>query len=322
MARRRSGSSRRRWLAGLLLLVALVAVVLFEPELRRIGPTRDEGVPSAYDHDHFGTLPRDQFRQFAAFVVSFDGDDDDSGDGVADTLAVPQWVAYELRRQEGPLHPGKRPSRWTTDPELFALGLAPDDDSYQYPAAFRALHPDWFVRGHLAMKFHAERLGPEAGRETHNLLNAVPQRPEFNGGIWQDLECLTAAWADHYGRVWIITGPIFRDRTPHGWLGEPAHGERRVAIPDALFKIVVRQTGERDGPAVLGFIYPQEDPAYTDRPYPHRRFLASVNAIEAATGLNLLAELPVAAQERLEAATATALWPRPRGLADGNCGAP
>jgi DNA/RNA endonuclease G (NUC1) len=309
----------RRWLAGLFLLAVVLAAVLFEPDLRRLGPSRE---PGAYDHDRFGTRPAEHLRRFSAFVVSFDGDDDDTGDGIPDTLAVPQWVAYELRRQEGPLRPGKRPSRWDTDPELFALGLAPDDDSYQHSSAFRARHPDWYVRGHLAMKYHAERLGPEAGRQTHTLLNAVPQRAGFNSGIWLDLECLTGAWADQYGRVWIITGPVFRNRIPRAWLGDPAAGERRVAIPDALFKVVVRETGDPDRPAILGLVYPQEDPAYSTRPYPHARFLASVDEVEAMTGLDLLADLPKAAQKQLEAVKPTTLWPRSPGGTDGNCGNP
>lgn len=42
------------------------------------------------------------------------------------------------------------------------------------------------------MKYHAERISPEAARNTHTMLNAVPQRAEFNSGIWQDLECRMA----------------------------------------------------------------------------------------------------------------------------------
>jgi len=72
------------------------------------------------------------------------------------------------------------------------------------------------------------------------VLNAVPQRAKFNSGIWQDLECRTGAWANQYGVVWIVTGAVFYEGGPKEWLGEPERGERRVAVPDALFKVVIR----------------------------------------------------------------------------------
>ena len=68
-------------------------------------------------------------------------------------------------------------------------------------------------------------------------------------------------------------------------------GERRVAIPDALFKVVIREAGDGGVVEVPGFIYPQEDPAYSRKPYQHEDYLASVDSIEALTGMNLLAVL-------------------------------
>lgn len=100
----------------------------------------------------------------------------------------------------------------------------PKDASYAYSKAFLKNRKDWFSRGHLAMKLHAERLGDAAAWNTHTFYNAVPQRQLFNAGIWQDLEDYTAAWAQHYGDVWVITGPIFADKSPIVYLGE----EKRI----------------------------------------------------------------------------------------------
>ena len=231
----------RYWLITLL-LVGLIAVVLWQRQ--------EKPAPTAYDHDRFGTQPVDQLRTFAAFVSSFDGADDDTGDDIPDTLGIPQWVAYELRRHEGPIESGKRPRTWSTDAELAATGLAPRDDTYRYSRELRSAYPNWYVRGHLAMKYHAERISNEAARNTHTMLNAVPQRAEFNGGIWLDLECRTGAWANQYGAVWIITGPVFFGDRAKDWLGEPEKGERRIAIPDALFKVVVKESDDSGRPDV------------------------------------------------------------------------
>ena len=51
------------------------------------------------------------------------------------------------------------------------------------------------------MKLLVERLGRDAAYNTHTVLNAIPQRPKFNQGIWRNLEFLTGAWAQAYGQI-------------------------------------------------------------------------------------------------------------------------
>jgi len=298
----------QRWLI-LILIIAAMAAVFWSPKLRHWLSPQSQQHPAEYDHDRFGTRPIDQLRTFEAFVSSFDGPDDDTGDGIPDTLGIPQWVAYEMRHHESPIQSGKRPRTWSTDAELATSGLAPKDDTYRYSRTFRSAHPGWYVRGHLAMKYHAERIGNEAARNTHTMLNAVPQRGKFNSGIWQDMECRTGAWANQYGTVWIITGPIFHEKPPKAWLGEPEKGERSIAIPDALFKLVIRESGDPDRLDVLGFIYPQEDAAYIRGPYPHEKYTASIDSVEALTGLDFLSLLSAERQREIEPRRAMILWP-------------
>ena len=267
--------------------------------------------PGDYNHTRFVLDPDldkdpngDILREFCGFTVSFDSKDDDDGDGKWDVLRVPHWVSQEVRRWEPPKNNGawcldtleERP-RWFTDPGLFASGVAPNDDSYRSSG---------FDRGHMAMKLLVERLAQDrkhrhAAYNTHTVLNAVPQRPKFNRCIWKNLEYLTGAWAQEYGKIWIIQGPVFYPYQPAAWIGE--EGERKVAVPDAVFKIVVRDKPMR----VLAFLYPQLGPEYflscsDDRDYRHERFLTTVNEIEMLTGLDF--RLP----ERLEGARAAALW--------------
>ena len=129
------------------IVCALAAIVVYSS--CDIATEQQRSLP-AHNHDRYGTKPVDQHRTFAAFVTSFDGPDDDTGDGLSDTLGIPQWVAYQINRHTGPLTSGKRPSKWSTDPDLAAVHLAPTDDTYRYSAAFRKAHPNWYVRGHLA----------------------------------------------------------------------------------------------------------------------------------------------------------------------------
>lgn len=55
-----------------------------------------------------------------------------------------------------------------------------------------------------------------------------------------------------------MDGPIIFNRKTSKWLNKP--GEVPVVIPDAFFKIVVREIG--GVPQMLAFIHPQEGIAY------------------------------------------------------------
>lgn len=244
-----------------------------------------------YDHDRFQTRPIDIERQFIAFVVSFDGPDE----GVA--LAVPEWVAYELRAKPPNLGSAPaRPGSWTTDHELSGRSIAPSDSSYGGSG---------YSRGHMCMKSHAHRMSAEADRETHTLLNACPQLQEMNGGVWLSLENLTGHWADVYERVWIVTGPVFLSNLPRRWIGDA--GEVPVAVPDMFFKIVIRDT--EGGPSVLAFLIPMEgDDSHSKASADVRPYLTSVDIIEAITGLDFLTVLADSIENDIEKRIATTLW--------------
>lgn len=267
-----------------------------------------------YQHDLYNTQPKDIVRDFAAYTVSFDSADDNNNDSRGDRWGVPEYVAYEIRKYPGPCIPtGPRPSQWLTDQELFAAGIAPADASYAYSQGWRTQHDNWYERGHLCMKMIAERVSNDAAYKTHDLLNAVPQRSEFNKGIWEDLEEMTAAWAQKYGEVWVITGPVFTDMTVRAWLGEREKGELPVAIPDALYKIVVKIHPGESSPDVLAFLYPQEGEGYGHRPFDHERYLTTVDAIEKLTGLDFLTALPDELERTVEKRHSAVLWPVSRG---------
>ena len=247
----------------------------------------------AYEHDRFDTQPKEAVREFQAFKVSFDTD----ADGIA--LGVPDWVAYELRRDPSPGGTSaSRPSRWSTDPDLHRRRIAPDDASYRNSG---------YSRGHLCMKSHAGRLGPTADRETHTVLNACPQMQRMNAGIWLAIENLTGQWADQHGVVWIVTGPVFTGETRR-WIGDP--GEVPVAVPDAFFKLAIRDDGANR--QVLAFLVPMDgDRNHSRSTADVRPYLTSVDIVEELTGLDFLTSLPDAEEDFLERRIETTLWTPP-----------
>lgn len=282
-----------------------------------------------YEHDRYGTAPRELIFQFGAFVASFDTDDDDDGDGTDDFLAVPHWVAYEIKRYgpgpvfEGPKPSPARPSPWYEMSELAFLasqsGVTKDDidDSYSgfgiSPGA-PALGGKLVNRGHLAMKAHAQRIGWRQACNTHVFVNAVPQQMEMNQGDWSDLEAYSGAAANKFGRVWVIAGPVWDNGQSIGSIG---HSDTiPVAVPAGLFKILVKENPSEKLPDVLAFIYRQPRDDYVlcsgTSTYDHTDFLVSVADIEAQTGLDFLRNVKfknVAERTQFKAQKATALWP-------------
>ena len=227
-----------------------------------------------YDHTKYSPQCVGYEKQFRAYTTCFDTKADDG-----DAWRIPHFVSYHMKRFPGdlPASPG-RPSPWITEDALRTTDEVATDASYAYSREFRSDNPNWYVRGHLAMKNHAWRLGEAADWNTHTMLNAVPQRQTFNAGIWLDLEFKSAELADALGEVWVIAGPVFISGEPTQWIGEIDKGESLIAIPDALFKIIVTPLG------VLAYIYPQDHPDFSGND--HKQFQTTLDRIEQVTGLD------------------------------------
>ncbi len=269
-----------------------------------------------YVHDLWGTHPCDHIREFEAFVSSMDDRDDDDGDGDEDILGVPNWVAYQMNRFQGtvPSYYANRPP-WVTDEELFGQGVSPKDESYKN----NRLN---YSRGHLCMKRHACRVSKNAAKETFTFLNAVPQAQPMNNGIWKHIENLTASWADTYGTVWVICGPVY-PKGEQEMIGQD--DEFPVAVPTALYKIVVRMNEEGDAVEALAFVVPQENPALrpggqshwstaydqhwrsSSKSDPALR-LTTIDEVEELTGMDFLTRLPDEVEDAVEKAKPLELW--------------
>ena len=184
-------------------------------------------------------------------------------------------------------------------------------DSFQAPPRPQGFEPDMrtrarvtphdytgsgYDRGHMAPNYAiAICYGSQAQLETFLMSNIVPQRPNLNRRVWENLEQTEIKeYAQRYRQLWVIDGPVFKPgarRLRHG-----------VEVPDACYKIMVEE--ERGRPKVLAFIMPEEV-AGTESP---AQFLSSVSEVEKETGLDFFSELPSDLQRKLEAETARAMW--------------
>jgi endonuclease G len=220
-------------------------------------------------------------------------------------LAGPHWVVHHITPVDKPPVSGPRPSPWFTVPELAQQGIPGTDDSYAFSKAFETGHKNWYDRGHLAQKYLVERFGKDAALFTHNMANAVPQRHQLNAGAWLTLECMTGAWANKFGEVWVIAGPVFKKGRPVIWLRSDKNKKATpVAIPVGVYKIVARKHGERWD--VLAFVYPQTNKTFAKGPFDPEVWLKSVADVEQLTGEHFLSGLPDA--DELRKKTATHIW--------------
>ncbi len=293
---------------------------------RHYSPYAVHGQAAGYNHDKFGTEYRNGQapirRDFAAYVSSFDTNDDDNGDARPDILGVPDFVAYEIKAYRDP-HTGRigRPSSWKR-PRPWYTWHGHEFDHLRNRSGVRVPRLDdsykgvgriW-NRGHLQMKFLAERVGHEAACNTHFFWNAVPQAAMLNQGPWLDLEFWTGAAANKYGSVWVVTGPIYDLGKPLRWIG--GGGEIPVAVPDALFKIIIRET-ENNVPEVLSFIFPNHSDYNACRvqengrfgAYDHTQYMTTLQDIQDQTGLEFLTNLPEGVRRQLlEKEPPSQLW--------------
>lgn len=93
----------------------------------------------------------------------------------------------------------------------------------------------WDYRGSGYDRGHMSPSGDMPTRtgqqESFSLANIVPQTAILNRGMWSDLESNVRQLAARYGRVFVVTGPMFEgaelDRIGH-----------RVTVPTSVFKAI------------------------------------------------------------------------------------
>ena len=206
------------------LLSAAALVVIFAAWLilQRTGSSGDRLVTPVADLGPGNLLelpvqkPTDKIKRYRGYVSSYN----------TETL-IPDWVAYELTREE-------TRGKATRADKNFSMDL-----SFKGKQAMREdyMGSGW-TRGHMAPAgdfFWSD----EAMEETFYFMNICPQREELNNKDWQYLEKQVREWANRYGKVWVVSGPIIGENI-YGTIGRD-----RVVVPDAFFKAVMVHDGRR-----------------------------------------------------------------------------
>lgn len=120
--------------------------------------------------------------------------------------------------------------------------------------------------------------------ETFFLSNMSPQTSGFNRGVWSTLEEKIRAWATNYSKIYVVTGPIFRDNLA-------VIGENKVTVPGYYYKVIY------DGhEKMIGLILPNASSSLS-----LDKFVVSVDQIELLTGIDFFANLNDKLENKIEA---------------------
>ncbi len=244
-----------------------------EPQIEfSVPPAPTQNVQSRYDNLRLGVPGK------ADTIIDREG----YALGYIEHHEQPAWVIYKLTRVEATTKAAKRGNDFREDPQI-PTGSATLADYRR----------SGYDRGHLApaadMAFSVRTMS-----ESFYLSNMSPQRPKFNRGVWKDLEEQVRRFAIAEGEIMVVTGPIL-PKTKSITIGN-----NKVTVPTHYYKVIYDLTPPQK---MIGFILPNEG---SKRPV--QDFAVTVDAVEAATGLDFFLLVPQPEQERMESTISVRDW--------------
>lgn len=196
-----------------------------------------------------------------------------------------EWVAYVLTRDE--LNAvTERSNKFRADKAISTGSATPGDYTNS-----------GYDRGHLAPAADLE-WSTESMEDSFLMSNMTPQAPDFNRGMWKSLEEQVRKWAEEFGELVIVTGPILeKDASEYKKIGK-----NEVAVPEYFYKVLLAQSsnGTKFG---LAFILPNSKCEGSIWDY-----ACSIDNVEQRTNLNFFSLLDDPTENQLEANTNLSFW--------------
>lgn len=224
---------------------------------------------------------RFDFEKQADFILPLvkPGDDIIRHDGYTlryrDQYKDADWVAYPLLPEEINGDTDREGSSFRPDPTVQRGTAVPADYTRS-----------GYDRGHLApagdFKFSRRMM-----QETFFMSNITPQAPQFNRGIWKELEDQVRQWALRDNGLYVVTGPVLKP-------GLPTIGRStEISVPEKFYKVILYCN--KPDIRMIGFLLNNE--ASTE---PLRNFVVPVDLIEQLTGIDFFPKLPDELERKLE----------------------
>lgn len=202
---------------------------------------------------------------------------------------VPAWVVHKLKGE-------------------FTKGRASRGDNQFIPdkkvESNSALSTDYsnsgYDRGHMVPAGDF-KCCQDLMNETFYMSNICPQVPDFNRGIWENIESRIRGWAVRDEELYVVTGPVLTK-------GMTTIGRyNTVSVPKSFFKIVLYYNSNNPRNArAIAFLLPNEA-LFGKR---MNSYVVSIDEVERVTGLDFFAKLPDEIENKLEADSDWEAWTR------------
>ena len=190
------------------------------------------------------------------------------------THRLPRWVAWCLTAEHTTGLYKRQGVSFAEDEEVPAP-RATDADYYR----------SGYDRGHICPSGD-NRWSEEAQRQSFLFTNICPQVHGLNAGDWNEMEQQCRKWAETYGKLFIVSGPILY-KGQHKTIGK-----NKVTVPEAFFKVVLRL---HPSPAAVGCLDKDQS---GNRP--KGDYMNTVDEVERITSLDFFSALPDSIEERVE----------------------
>ena len=218
-------------------------------------------------------IPRqEQIIRHKGYTVSYNKD-----------LKIPNWVSYELTRQETK-GKEKRGDNFIADP-LVKGAIATNADYAR----------SGYDKGHMAPAADM-KWSPDVMKESFYFSNMCPQHPQLNRRGWKNMEEKIRDWAVADSAIIIICGPI---------IDKPSKtiGKNKVAVPERFFKVILSPFVK---PARgIGFLFNNRQAVE-----PLSTYAVSIDSIEKLTHMDFFSPLPDEIENAVEANADYYQWPR------------
>jgi endonuclease G len=177
----------------------------------------------------------------------------------------PNWVAWHLTRDHVQGKTKRTSNAWHED----SCVPMPRVNNFDYKGS------GW-SRGHMCPAGD-NKWSRDAMYETFLYSNVCPQHPRLNSGDWNEIEMACRRWAEKYGDIYIVCGPIFL-RQEHEIIGVS-----KIPVPEAFFKVVMCLNGTPKG---IGFVCRN-----TEGNRNKDKYVNSISQIERITGMTFFPNL-------------------------------
>lgn len=186
----------------------------------------------------------------------------------------PNWVAWHLSAEH-------------TDGAIKRFGGYREDESVPLP---RATEEDYrgsgWTHGHMCPAAD-NKWDSLAMRESNLLTNICPQHGSLNSGLWNRIEMDCRQWAQKFGDLYIVCGPVLLNRE------HETIGPNKVVVPEAFFKVILCLNGK---PKAIGFVIRNNEGKKK-----RDSFVNTVDDVERITGIDFFPALLDSIENEVEA---------------------